>query len=74
MRVPDCKGDTYSSFHFLHGIDMMHILAGDKLYFDAVQELCGELCNLDKEVTKQEKEFLGSVRSKVRPLYIIRSP
>ena len=53
---------------------MINILAGDEEYFDAVQELCGELCNLDKEVTKQEKEFLGSVRSKVRPLYIIRSP
>ena len=60
----------------MHGIDMINILAGDEEYFDALQELCGELCNLDKEVTKHdnEDEFLGTVRSKVRPLYIIRSP
>eukprot|EP00090_Calanus_glacialis_P038258 TRINITY_DN6683_c0_g1_i4.p1 TRINITY_DN6683_c0_g1~~TRINITY_DN6683_c0_g1_i4.p1 ORF type:complete len:640 (-),score=138.81 TRINITY_DN6683_c0_g1_i4:103-2022(-) len=52
-----------SEFHqLLHVPDCK---AGDEEYFDAVQELCGELCNLDKEVTKQEDEFLGSVRSKV---------
>lgn len=53
---------------------MINTVAGDEVYFDAVQDLCGELCYLDKEVMKQEDEFLGTVRSTVRPLYIIRSP
>ena len=41
-------------------------LAGDEAALDTIQELCGELCNLDKEVPKHVDEFLGTVRSKVR--------
>merc|ERR1712106_74759 len=39
--------------------------AGDEAALDTIKELCGELCNLDKEVPKHSDEFLGTVRSKV---------
>ena len=40
----------------------INILAGDQNYFDAGQ------CNLDKEVTKNEDEFLGTAN--IKHLYL----
>merc|ERR1719233_80835 len=39
--------------------------AGEDDKFDEMKEQCGELCDLEKEVIKQEGEFLGTVQSKV---------
>ena len=64
LHVPDCKGKlTHPPYKCLI---VSNKLAGDEAALDTIKELCGELCNLDKEVPKHGDEFLGTVRSKVR--------
>ena len=35
-----------------------------------MKQQCGELCDLEKEVIKEENQFLGTVQSKVNPRHI----
>jgi len=42
-----------------------HCKAGDDDDFDVMKQQCGELCDLEKEVIKEENQFLGTVQSKV---------
>ena len=57
---------------FLTHISLQYFFktAGDDDDFDVMKQQCGELCDLEKEVIKEENEFLGSVQSKVNPHHI----
>jgi hypothetical protein len=37
-------------------------------FFAAIQTICGDLCDLNKEVTYYEGDFLGTVKAKVKQI------